>query len=105
MGLGPDPARAEQSGGPAATPQEDPRQRWPNTSGSTWVLGSSPKAVGAAVKILLSVPNCPWASSRMPQPEKEREVLIAEEIVRMIQDGDPASMIHGADAPHGSSPI
>ena len=27
-----------------------------------WVLGSSPKAVEAAVKILLAVPSCTWVS-------------------------------------------
>ena len=34
----------------------------PHTTGSMWVLGSSPKVVDAAVKILLSVPSCTWVS-------------------------------------------
>ena len=34
----------------------------PQTTGSMWVLGSSPKVVEALVKILLLVPSCTWVS-------------------------------------------
>ena len=56
----------------------------PHTTGSMWVFGSSPNAVDAAVKILLSVPSCTWVS----RPITASQAGSAAAISASIQTGE-----------------